>query len=281
MVTGASSGIGRAAAEVFAARGARVVLAVRNPAKGQQVAARLPGRTEVHRLELGDLSSVRSFADGLEGPVDVLVNNAGIMMPPLGRTTDGFESQFGANHLGHFALTNLLLPRITGRVVTVSSGGHRRGTIAFDDLDWTRRDYQPLAAYGQSKLANLLFTLELQRRLEEVGSPVSATAAHPGLAMTNLGHSSEGTSRRADLMLSVARRLARTEEAGALPTLYAATADIPGGSFAGPGGLLQRGPVRLVGRSRAARDADVARRLWSVSEELTGVRFPLGAARRP
>ncbi|GAB3275034.1 oxidoreductase [Kineosporia babensis] len=276
VITGASSGIGRAAAEVFAARGAFVVLAVRNVAKGRAVADALPGRTEVRRLELGDLASVREFADGLDLTVDILINNAGVMMPPLGRTADGFETQFGTNHLGHFALTNLLLPQIVGRVVTVSSGGHRRGRIDFEDLNWERRSYDRFSSYGQSKLANLLFTKELQRRLEVAGSDVIATAAHPGLADTNLDHSSRGASRSLDLLFGVLRRtLAQTGPDGARPTLYAAVGDIPGNSFAGPRGLLQRGPATLVGRSKAAQDADVARRLWDVSEELTGVRFPL------
>jgi NAD(P)-dependent dehydrogenase (short-subunit alcohol dehydrogenase family) len=199
------------------------------------------------------------------------------MVPPLTRTADGFELQFGTNHLGHFALTNLLLERVTGRVVTVSSTQHRRGSIDFDDLNWERKPYKPWPAYGQSKLANLLFTAELQRRLTAAGSSVIATAAHPGYAATNLqGHSGR---RSLDLFMAFTNRLfAQDERGGALPTLYAAVADIPGNSFAGPGGFReQRGAPALVERSVDAQDMDVARRLWDVSEQLTGVRFPLGA----
>jgi NAD(P)-dependent dehydrogenase (short-subunit alcohol dehydrogenase family) len=275
IVTGANSGIGRAAARALAGAGARVVLAVRNLDKGQAAAAAMPGDTEVRPLDLASLASVREFAAGWEGDVDLLINNAGVMVPPLTRTAEGFELQFGTNHLGHFALTNLLLPQVTGRVVTVSSTGHRMGTIDFDDLNWERKPYRAWRAYGQSKLANLLFTSELQRRLTAAGSGVLAMAAHPGYASTNLQFHSQR--RIFDLVGSVGNRLlAQDEEGGALPTLYAAVADVPGDSFAGPGGFMeQRGAPKLVGRSAAARDADVARRLWEVSESLTGVRFPL------
>ena len=277
IVTGANSGIGRAAASALAGAGARVVLAVRNTTKGQDAAATMSGETEVRRLDLASLDSIREFAAAWEGNVDLLINNAGVMAPPLTRTADGFELQFGTNHLGHFALTNLLLGNITGRVVTVSSTGHRFGRIDFDDLNWTHRPYRRWRAYGQSKLANLLFTAELQRRLTAAGSDVLANAAHPGYAATNLQfHSGQ---RVTDILSTVTNRLlAQDEEGGALPTIYAAVADIPGNSFAGPGGFMeQRGAPKLVGRSDAAKDADVARRLWDVSEELTGVRFPLGA----
>ncbi len=278
IVTGANSGIGRAAARAFAGAGARVVLAVRDTAKGETAAAAMPGTTEVRKLDLASLASVREFADGWSGPLDLLVNNAGVMVPPLSRTAEGFELQFGTNHLGHFALTNLLLPDITGRVVTVSSTGHRVGTIDFDDLNWERKPYKPWRAYGQSKLANLLFTAELQRRLTEAGSPVLATAAHPGYAATNLQfHSGK---RVNEIVSRIGNRLlAQDEDGGALPTLYAAVADVPPAAFAGPGGFMeQRGAPKLVGRSGAALDADVARRLWDVSEELTGVRFGLGVS---
>jgi NAD(P)-dependent dehydrogenase (short-subunit alcohol dehydrogenase family) len=278
IVTGANSGIGRAAARAFAGAGARVVLAVRDTGKGEAAAGAMPGTTEVRRLDLASLASIREFADGWSGPLDLLVNNAGVMVPPLSRTAEGFELQFGTNHLGHFALTNLLLPDVTGRVVTVSSTGHRLGTIDFDDLNWERKPYKPWRAYGQSKLANLLFTAELQRRLTEAGPPVLATAAHPGYAATNLQFHS---GRRVNEIVSrIGNRLiAQDEDGGALPTLYAAVADVPPAAFAGPGGLLeQRGAPKLVGRSGAALDAGVARRLWDVSEELTGVRFGLGAS---
>jgi NAD(P)-dependent dehydrogenase (short-subunit alcohol dehydrogenase family) len=280
VVTGANSGIGRAAARALAGAGAHVVLAVRDTDKGRAAAATMPGDTEVRGLDLASLASVREFAAAWDGELDLLINNAGVMVPPLTRTADGFELQFGTNHLGHFALTNLLLEHIGGRVVTVSSTGHRMGAIDFDDLNWERKPYRRWRAYGQSKLANLLFTTELQRRLTAAGSGVLATAAHPGYAATNLQfHSGR---RLQDLGSVVLNRLfGQDEDGGALPTLYAATADVPGDSFAGPGGFMeQRGAPKLVGRSDAAKDAAVARRLWDVSEELTGVRFPLGAKAR-
>jgi NAD(P)-dependent dehydrogenase (short-subunit alcohol dehydrogenase family) len=274
VVTGANSGLGLATARALAAAGAHVVLAVRDPGRGAAAAARLPGDGEVRTLDLADLASVRAFADAWTGPLDVLVNNAGIMAVPAGVTVDGFELQFGTNHLGHFALTNLLLPHVTDRVVTLSSSLHRAGTIVLDDLNWQRRPYSAERAYGQSKLANLLFTLELQRRLTEAGSRVRATAAHPGWAATNLqGHSGN---RLKDTAMAVGNRLfAMSGEQGALPTLFAATADIPGGSYAGPDGFQEmRGHPTLVGRTAAASDVDLARRLWTASAELTGVDFP-------
>jgi NAD(P)-dependent dehydrogenase (short-subunit alcohol dehydrogenase family) len=278
IITGANSGIGAAAAHALSAARARVVLAVRDTAKGQAAAARMPGETEVRGLDLASLASVREFAAGWEGEIDLLINNAGVMVPPLTRTAEGFELQFGTNHLGHFALSNLLLKQVTGRVVTVSSAGHRFGSIDFDDLNWERKPYKAWRAYGESKLANLLFTSELQRRLTAAGSPVLATAAHPGYASTNLQFHS---GRRLLDLISIAgnRLIAQDADGGALPTLYAAVADIPGNSYAGPGGFMeQRGAPKLVDRSKAAQDSDVARRLWDVSEALTGVRFPLGVA---
>ncbi|SCG34944.1 oxidoreductase [Micromonospora humi] len=280
VVTGANSGIGRAAARALAARGARTVLAVRDLTRGRAAAATMVGDVVVRRLDLADLASVRAFAADLTDPIDVLINNAGVMVPPLGRTTDGFELQIGINHLGHFALTNLLLPRIRERVVTVSSNGHRTGRIDLDDLNWDRRPYRAFPAYAQSKLANLLFTAELDRRLTEAGSPVRATAAHPGMAATNLlAHLDHGRSPLQRLRATVTERLSQSDEDGVLPTLYAAVADVPGGSYAGPAGLLQgRGAPTLVGRSRTARDSTLARRLWALSEDLTGVTCPLDTA---
>ena len=278
IVTGANSGIGHAAAAALATAGATVVLAVRDQAKGEAAAAAIRGTTEVRPLDLASLDSVRAFAASWQGDIDLLINNAGVMIPPLSRTADGFELQFGTNHLGHFALTNLLLPHAAaaGRVVTVSSDAHRGGAIDFDDLNWERKRYRPWRAYGQSKLANLLFTSELQRRLTEAGSTVKATAAHPGYAATNL--QSHSGSRLMKVAMPLGNRLiAQDAASGALPTLYAAVADIPGGSFAGPSGpfgLGLRGAPRLVGRSAAARDEEAARRLWTVSEALTGVSFP-------
>ena len=279
IITGANSGIGRAAAHALAAAGARVVLAVRNKAKGDAAAAEMPGETEVRLLDLANLASVREFAGAWEGDIDILINNAGVMIPPLSRTADGFEMQFGTNHLGHFALTNLLLEHVTNRVVTVSSTAHRPGRIDFDDLNWERKRYRAWRAYSQSKLANLLFTSELQRRLEAAGSSVTAVAAHPGYAATNL--QSGSAHKSFDQLMAIGNRLlAQDDKGGALPTLYAAVADVPGNSYAGPDGLFeQRGAPKLVGRSAAAQDADVARRLWEVSEQLTGVSFPFSGGR--
>jgi NAD(P)-dependent dehydrogenase (short-subunit alcohol dehydrogenase family) len=277
VITGANSGIGLVAARALGRAGARVVLAVRDTAKGEQAAATIDGDSEVRRLNLADLASIRAFADGWEGDLDVLINNAGVMATPERRTADGFELQIGTNHLGHFALTNLLLPRITDRVVTVSSGAHRMGRLRLDDLNWKRGGYQRWPAYGQSKLANLLFTLELQRRLSEVGSSVRALAAHPGYAATNLQQHTE--SRLQDGLMAIGNRvLAQSDEMGALPTLFAATQDVPGASYVGPDGFAeQRGHPTLVGRSAAASDPEGAAALWTLSEELTGVRFPLAA----
>jgi NAD(P)-dependent dehydrogenase (short-subunit alcohol dehydrogenase family) len=278
VVTGATSGLGLVTARELARAGARVTLAVRDRARGEEAAAAIEGDVEVRELDLCDLASIRAFAEGWEGDLDVLVNNAGVMATPERRTKDGFELQIGTNHLGHFALTNLLLPRIRDRVVTVSSGAHRMGSIDLDDLNWERREYKRWPAYGQSKLANLLFTSELQRRLSEAGSPVRALAAHPGYAATNL-QSRTGSRIQNATMWITNRVVAQSEEKGALPTLYAATQDLPGDSYVGPDGFQeQRGHPTLVGRSGAARDADTARRLWELSEELTGVRFPLEPA---
>jgi NAD(P)-dependent dehydrogenase (short-subunit alcohol dehydrogenase family) len=279
VVTGANSGLGRIAAGEFAKAGARVVLAVRNTTKGEEAAATMPGAVEVRPLDLADLASVHAFAESSEGDVDVLVNNAGVMAVPEGHTKDGFEMQIGTNHLGHFALTNLLLPSITDRVVTLSSVGHRAGRIRLDDLNWERGGYGRWTAYFQSKLANLLFTLELQRRLAEAGSPVRALAAHPGYSATNLqSHTGSGLESR--FMALTNRVLAQSADMGALPTLFAATQDLAGASYVGPDGFQeQRGHPALAGRSGRAWDAETAKRLWEISEELTGVSFPLDAAR--
>jgi len=276
IVTGASSGLGVETAKALAAAGARVILAVRSPARGEAAAATLKGTTEVRPLDLASLESVRAFARDWGSPVDLLINNAGVMIPPLSRTADGFELQFGTNHLGHFALTNLLLPSITagGRVVTVSSGAHQLGRIDFDDPNWERRRYHRWRAYGQSKLANLLFTFELQRRLTDAGSRMRSNAAHPGYAATNL-QSHSGSKFWDWALADLLNRFAQDAAGGALPTLYAATADIPGNSFAGPGGRMGSGGApKLVGRSARARDAATARRLWTLSEQLTGVSYP-------
>jgi NAD(P)-dependent dehydrogenase (short-subunit alcohol dehydrogenase family) len=276
VVTGASSGLGVVTARELARAGAHVVLAVRDVAKGEAVAASFAGAREVRPLDLASLASIRAFAAGWSGDLDILVNNAGIMAVPQGRTADGFELQLGTNHLGHFALTNLLLGHVTDRVVTVSSGAHRIGRIDLDDLNWERRRYDRWRAYGQTKLANLLFTTELQRRLIDAGSDVRALAAHPGYASTHL-QSHTGSRVQHVLMATLANRLfAQSDEMGALPTLYAATQDLPGDTFVGPNGLAeQRGYPHIVSRSKAAHDTDMARALWERSEELTGV--PSGA----
>ncbi|WP_207922309.1 oxidoreductase [Saccharopolyspora terrae] len=275
VITGANSGLGLETAQALGRAGAHVVLAVRNVAKGEQAAGSVPGSAEVRRLDLGDLASVREFAEAWDGEIAVLINNAGVMFPPEGLTRDGFEIQFGTNHLGHFALTNLLIDHVTDRVVTLSSSMHRavRG-IRWEDPNFTGA-YDPQKAYGQSKLANLLFTLELQRRLSEAGSAVRATAAHPGYAATNLqSHAGNSLLRR---LMAVGNLIAaQTAQAGALPTLFAATQDIPGASYVGPDGPFElRGSPTLVGRTQAASDPEAAQRLWTLSEHLTGITFPM------
>ncbi|MES4906959.1 MULTISPECIES: oxidoreductase [unclassified Streptomyces] len=279
VVTGANSGLGIATVDALARAGAHVVLAVRDTRRGEAAAATLTGARgtlEVRPLDLADLASVRRFASSWRGDLDLLINNAGVMNVAEATTKDGFELQFGTNHLGHFALTNLLLPHITDRVVTVSSGMHRipgDNHIHFENLNLTG-EYSPTRAYSQSKLANLLFTLELQRRLTEAGSRVRALAAHPGWAATNLQGGDASFLRRAALRVGN-RVFAQDSKAGALPTLYAAVQDLPGAAYIGPDGRGEmRGAPTLVGRSRAAGDPEAARRLWTVSEELTGVAFP-------
>jgi NAD(P)-dependent dehydrogenase (short-subunit alcohol dehydrogenase family) len=275
VVTGATSGVGRATAEALAGAGSRVVLAVRNEDKGSAVAAAIsaavPGaQLGVRRLDLGDLASVRAFATSWTDPIDVLINNAGVMSIKLARTDDGFELQLGTNHLGHFALTDLVLPMITDRVVVVASNAHKWARIDFDDLNWERRRYRPAQAYGQSKLANLLFALELDRRLRPDGR--RAIAVHPGWARSSLGVSQLG--KAAGLAShAVGMLFGQSAEMGALPTLYAAVQDLPGGCYVGPDGRGgNRGYPALVGRTAAAADAMTAHRLWDRSEELTAAR---------
>jgi NAD(P)-dependent dehydrogenase (short-subunit alcohol dehydrogenase family) len=272
IVTGANSGLGLVTARELARVGAQVVFAVRNTDKGNAAAAGMAGDVEVRELDLQDLASVRQFADGVER-VDVLVNNAGIMAVPLAQTADGFESQIGTNHLGHFALTNLLLPKITDRVVTVSSMMHLMGYTSLKDLNWKSRPYSAWVAYGQSKLANLLFTSELQRRLAEAGSPLRAVAAHPGYSRTNLqGHSGR---KLGDAVMNIGGRLLATDaDFGARQSLYAVSQDVPGDSFIGPRfGLL--GHTKPVGRGPLAKRADTAKALWELSEQLTDTKFSL------
>ncbi|MGB9305517.1 MAG: oxidoreductase [Mycobacterium sp.] len=272
IVTGANSGLGAVTARELARTGAAVIMAVRTPSKGEAAARQIAGDIEVRQLDLQDLSSVRRFADGVD-KADVLINNAGIMACPYAVTVDGFESQIGTNHLGHFALTNLLLPKLTDRVVTVSSILHWPGRIDFDDLNWETRRYAPWLAYSQSKLANLLFTSELQRRLAAAGSPLRAEAAHPGYSHTNLqGHS--GHKLRDAVMLAATRVVSTDADFGARQTLYAASQDLPGNTFVGPR-FGSVGRTQPVGRSPRAQDAATATALWDLSEQLTGTKFAL------
>ncbi|GGG16768.1 putative short-chain dehydrogenase/reductase [Rhodococcoides trifolii] len=277
VVTGANSGLGLVAARELARVGARVVLAVRNTQKGDEAARSITGNAEVRKLDLSDLSSVRAFAESWTEPIDVLINNAGVMVPPFARTADGFELQMGTNHFGHFALTNLLLPHITDRVVTMSSFVHKRGHIDLDDLNWNTRKYDRMGAYAQSKLANLLFTSELQRRLTGAKSSVIAVASHPGYSATNL--QSHYGNPIADAFMSVGNLLfAQSADAGTRPALFAATEPLAGNSYVGPNGIGElRGHPKVVDRSDKAKDADMARKLWDASEEATGVHFSLGA----
>ncbi len=289
IVTGANSGIGFEAAKELAAHGATVTLAVRDVARGagaaEQIHAAAPGaHVEVARLDLADLASVREFASGWSAVnpdgLDVLVNNAGVMAIPRRETVDGFEMQLGTNHLGHFALTGLLVGSLRpgGRVVTVSSSAHRFGRMDFDDLQ-SAKAYQKWRAYGQSKLANILFALELHRRAGDAGVDVRSIAVHPGYAATNLqsvGPQMSGSRFGVAMMSVVNRVLAQSAEAGAWPTLMAATdPDVASGTFIGPTGLKgARGKPGFETPSEAARDVDAARRLWDVSTELTGVSYP-------
>ncbi len=288
VVTGANGGLGYHVSLELARRGARVILAARDAGRGQEALDRLleeaPGAdAELRSLDLASLDSVRAFAAGVEEPLDLLVNNAGVMAGPQRRTADGFELQFGTNHLGHFALTGLLLPRLLEgerpRVVSVSSMAHRTGKMHFDDLQSDRR-YSRWSAYGQSKLANLLCMRELGRRAAEADTALVSVAAHPGYAATHL--QTTGT-KIDDVVMKVSNALiAQSETMGALPLLFAATEELESGAYVGPDGIGEsRGHPKLVGMTGRARDDDAARRLWDESERLTGVRFDFSKTPQP
>jgi NAD(P)-dependent dehydrogenase (short-subunit alcohol dehydrogenase family) len=285
IVTGANSGLGFVIARELARAGAHVIVASRDADRGAKAmgaikAAHPAANVEVAQLDLASLASVRAFATHFlagHNQLDLLINNAGIMAAPYRRTADGFELQFGTNHLGHFALTSLLMPafnqRLGTRVATMSSNLHKGGEIRFDDLQGEQH-YSRWGAYGQSKLANLLFALELDRRLKAAGLPMISVAAHPGYSATNLQMSGPPLQER--IVMRLANRLfAQPAEMGALPMIYAATyPDLPGGSYVGPDGPREaRGYPALVQPSERAMDAAAARRLWEVSEELTGVKY--------
>ena len=286
VVTGANSGIGFEAAAVLARRGAHTVLACRDAGKAEDAVARLSAAVpeasvSVVRLDLASLESVRAAADQIlaaHDRIDLLINNAGLMWPPYGKTTDGFELQFGTNHLGHFALTGLvleaMLPVPGSRVVTVSSSGHRAGRINFADLQ-SERHYGRMAAYAQSKLANLMFTYELQRRMHAAGAPTAALAAHPGVAFTELTRNLPGVIQAT--YPAIGGLFTQSAAMGALPTLRAATDPAAaGGEYYGPGGLWQaKGyPVRVSSNARS-RDQAAQQRLWDESVRLTGVTYPV------
>ena len=288
IVTGANSGLGRSTALELARHGARVVVACRNLEKGGAVAEEIVAasgpKPAVRQLDLGSLDSIRRFAGEFSGqPVDLLINNAGVMMTPRETTADGFELQLGTNHLGHFALTGVLLASLqqsdSARVVTVSSNEHKGGRIDFDDLQ-QERGYSPRGAYQRSKLANAVFAIELDRRLRAARSPAISVFAHPGYSATNL--QSSGPTGVAKAVMAITNRvLAQSAERGALPTLYAATAPgVQGGQYYGPDGRGEmRGFPKEVEAIPEAYDREIGRRLWEASEELTGVRY--GALTRP
>ena len=287
IVTGANSGLGLVTARELARHGALVVMGCRSISKGEDAAVEIrravpDAQLEVRKLDLASLESVRAFAEEVTAAhpaINLLINNGGIMMPPRSTTAEGFELQLGTNHLGHFALTALLLDALRksgdARIVTISSLEHRPGRLSFDDLQ-SERSYDPRRAYQQSKFANAVFGIELDRRLRAAGEPIVSVLAHPGWAATNL--QSTGPTGVMKTLLAVGNRLlAQSADDGALPQLYAATApDVQGGEFYGPGGIYEaRGAPKRVRAVRRAYDEDLARRLWDVSEQLTGVTFPL------
>jgi NAD(P)-dependent dehydrogenase (short-subunit alcohol dehydrogenase family) len=289
IVTGANSGLGFETARALAGKGAHVVMACRDVGRAQKALELIQSENpdasiEARELDLAQLASIRKFSEGFLGtdrPLNILCNNAGVMALPYRKTADGFEMQFGTNHLGHFALTGLLLDRLLatdgGRIVTVSSTMHVIGSMRFDDLQ-RERSYSKWMAYGQSKLANLLFTYELQRRLEAKAAPASALSSHPGYAATNLqtaGPRMEGSAFMERGAIWLNRIASQSAAMGALPSLYAATApEAKGGDYFGPGGFLgQRGHPKKVSSTPRSRNGRDAARLWQISEELTGIQF--------
>ena len=282
IVTGSSSGIGFEAARVLADKNATVIIAVRNLQKGNTAANAIMANhknanVQVMELDLANLESVRSFAMKFKesySRLDLLVNNAGVMMPPYSKTTDGFELQFGTNHLGHFVLTGLLMDLILrtddSRVVTVSSTAHKSGRIDFSDLNWEKRKYKKMQTYGDSKIANLYFTFELQRKLEKTGSKTISVASHPGWTATEL-------QRHVGIFNFLNRFFAQGIEMGTLPTLYAATAaDVKGGEYFGPSGWQEmKGYPKKVESNELSQDAEISEKLWTVSEELTDIKYIL------
>ena len=265
VITGAGGGIGLVTARELARAGARVVLAVRDVDKARRAVAGMRGNFDIRHLDVADLDSVRDFARSYTGDIDVLINNAGVMDIPAARTPQGLDVQTATNYFGPFLLTNLLLPRLTDRVVTVSSQLHRFGKLHLDDLDWRARKYNGLAVYESSKLAVVLFSLELQRRLTAAGSPLRSVVAHPGVARTGLvGHSKLNIVNRLPFLV-------QDVEHGALPLLYAATQDVPGNAYVGPDGLFSFTGHPVVRRpGRAGQDAAVAEELWRATAALTG-----------
>lgn len=282
VITGANTGLGFETAKALANKGATVVIAVRNTDKGKQAAARIGGTVEVQELDLTSLASIRDAADALKSRfdrIDLLINNAGVMTTPKGTTKDNFELQFGTNHLGHFALTGLLLDHLLSvegsRVVVVASIAHNiQADIHFDDLQW-EHGYNRVAAYGQSKLANLMFTYELQRRLAAAGAKTIAVAAHPGISNTELMRHVPGSGLPG--FSALAGLVTNSPAVGALATLRAATdPQVRGGQYYGPSGFRELvGHPVLVQSTRKSHDVAIQQRLWAVSEELTGVSYPV------
>ncbi len=285
IVTGGNSGLGYESVKAFAAKGAWVVLASRSAEKGEEAKSDIlktvpDGKITVMELDLGDLESVKSFAADYRKnhqKLDVLLNNAGIMMTPYFTTKDGFEGQFGINHLGHFALTGLLMDMLLAtpgsRIVNVSSGAHKNGTMDFDNLQWENgKDYKPMKAYGRSKLSNLLFTYELQRKLEAAGKATIAAAAHPGIATTNLARHLEGKFLF-KILTPLFKTMAQDQAMGALPQIRAsADPEVKGGQYYGPDGKGERkGYPVVVPSNEASHNLQDAARLWEESEKLTGV----------